>query len=496
MREGLLKLVVAVNIGLVVATCPLAAQDRETVATRNVQSQPMRHFLPATERTPALAEWQQLRYGMFIHFGLSTFTQEEYGKKIAPASDYHPTQLDVEQWVRVAKDAGMRYAVLTAKHCTGHCLWRSAYTDFDVEASPVQTDVVGAFVKACRKHGVKPGLYYLLGWDSHHQPTTTPAQYEEFCTNQLAELLQHYGPLTVLWLDIPFDLGPDTAAALPRIYDRIKSLQPDCLVLLNQGFENGTRIRGSAPTYFYKPAGDKTFPIWPTDVTDGERTLPPVAGHESKMKVGDQVYYVPMEVCDTLGENWFWIEGDAPRSVRMLYRLYAAVTARGANLLLDVPPDRSGRIPEASVRCLQELKSIIDNPHALPAPLTLGAKASASNVYHGEAQWGPQFAIDANESTRWATDDGLKEAWLQVDFAQPVTFDAAYLREGWYRTRSYEIQYLVDGQWQTCFAGHEIGDRGTTVRFAPVTSGTVRLLVKEATDGPTLWDFELLNVGR
>ncbi len=172
---------------------------------------------PATERTPILARWESLQYGMFIHFGLSTFMQEEYGQKeAATCADYRPSRLDVDQWARVAQDAGMKYAVLTTKHCYGHCLWPSQYSDRTVAQSPVKDDVVRLFVTACRQRGIQPGFYYLLGWDNYHQQRMTPDQYEEFCRNQLRELLTNYGAITVLWLDIPWDLGPGTSQRLQR----------------------------------------------------------------------------------------------------------------------------------------------------------------------------------------------------------------------------------------------------------------------------------------
>jgi alpha-L-fucosidase len=315
-----------------------------------------KQVLPSSTRTQALKAWEQLEYGMFIHFGMSTFAQEEFGKKTVPITTYHPTHLDVEQWVRVAKEAGMHYAVLTSKHCYGHCLWPSKQTDWDVEASPVKTDVVGEFVKACRKHKIKPGLYYLLGWDAHHQPSREPARYEAFCLAQIEELLTRYKPLVELWLDIPFDLGTDTAGTLKRIYTRVKSLQPDCLILFNQAFVDGSAIRMANPSYFYQQVSDNPIPLWPTDLVNGERTLPPEKGHDPWMTFEDKKYYIPMEVCDTLAENWFWVEGDKPKPLEMLLNLYRECRRRNANLLLDVAPDRTGRIPDESVNRLKELR--------------------------------------------------------------------------------------------------------------------------------------------
>jgi alpha-L-fucosidase len=449
---------------------------------------------PATERTNVLAQWESLKYGMFIHYGLATFTEDEFGHKDSPASAYAPTALDVDQWIRTAKAAGMKYAVLTAKHCTGHCLWDSALTDYDVAAGADKTDVIAAFVRACRKHGIKPGFYYLLGWDSHHQPRMTPTEYESFCTGQIEELLTRYGPVAELWLDIPWDLGPDTEQALARIYERVKSLQPDCLVLLNQGFDDGSSVSERPPTYRGAEVGPAPIPLWPKDLMDGECTLPPPSGHNPKIVFQKETYYLPMEVCDKLSQHWFWFPDDPLRDVRSLYRLYRDSTARGANLLLDVAPDRRGLIPDASVERLMELKAVIEDPSRLPVDLAAGKPAAASNVYRGEAAWSAAKAVDDDSGTRWATDEDVKECWLQVDLGKPCEFDSAFIREGWGRVRSFVLEYRTGpGDWKVFYEGKSIGDAGITLLFAPVTAQVIRLHILDAALGPTIWDFELLK---
>ena len=161
-----------------------------------------------------LRAWEALEYGMFLHFGLSTFDEDELSRGDKPSTLYAPDQLDVDQWVQVARDAGMRYAVLTAKHVSGHCLWPSRHTNYHVGTSGNTTDVVEAFVTACQKHGILPGLYYC-SWDNHHlfgsvTPSMTSfelgfttAEYRAFQLAQIEELLAQYGPIAEVWVDIP-----------------------------------------------------------------------------------------------------------------------------------------------------------------------------------------------------------------------------------------------------------------------------------------------------
>jgi alpha-L-fucosidase len=314
--------------------------------------------------TERLKAWEALGYGMFIHFGMSTFDGKELSDGQAPATLYAPDALDVGQWVAVARDAGMKYAVLTAKHVAGHCLWPSRHTRYSVANSSDRTDVCERFADACRKTGVLPGFYYC-SWDNHNRfgsrtpsdagavwgnwagvpadgqalaPFTTSV-YQNFQTLQLGELLTQYGPIAETWIDIPGVLGPGYREFL---YGHVTRLQPDTVVMMNSGLGDGE-------------AYDEAY-AWPSDLIAIERALPPAAGHRRWRQIGGREHYLPGEVCDPLGKDWFWVDGDQPRPDAQLREQLQACRTRGANLLLDVPPDRHGRIPEASVRALTRLR--------------------------------------------------------------------------------------------------------------------------------------------
>ncbi len=449
---------------------------------------------PATSRTQILADWEALKFGMFIHFGMSTFTGREFGDVSAQAKEYAPTALDVDQWIRVARDGGMKYAVLTTKHCYGHALWPSKLTDYDVASGPVTTDVVRAFVDACRKYGLKPGFYYLLGWDKVNQWARTPADYEVFVRGQIEELLTGYGPITEIWLDIPWDMGPETDKVLARLYARIKSLQPDCLVLLNQSFVDGSSVREMPPTYAHREFNLPPVALWPKDLVNGEVISPPATGHEPRIAFRGKTYYLPMETCDTLAHHWFWEAGDALKSVKTLVRTYHAVVDRNANLLLDLAPDRTGRIPEATARRLMEMKDALADPSKIRPSLTFGAKAAASSVYKSDKECEPGKAVDDDSNTRWAADEAdVKDAWLEVDLGASREFDGTFLVEGWDRVKSFVLETREDakGPWRPVAKGAMIGTAGLTLDFPPARGRFVRLHILEAAAGPTIWDFEL-----
>lgn len=308
-----------------------------------------------------LKGWESLDYGMFIHFGMSTFDGEELSRGDKPSTFYNPTRLDVDQWIQVARDAGMKYAVLTTKHVSGHCLWPSRYTDYHIGTSSNTTDVVEAFVNACQKYTVLPGFYYC-SWDNHHlygsrTPTLsgwgngyTTQEYRDFQLNQVEELIRNYGPVMEMWIDIPGLLGADGRR---EQYNQIAGLSSDTVIMMNSGFGDGTEMK-----YNY---------AWPTDLMAIERWLPS-SNHGynpwftiTELLGNPKEYYIPGEVCDPIGYEWFYKEEDSLRQDEELLGMRLICKTRKVNLLLDVPPDPRGVIPQASVDCLMRLQKNFEN---------------------------------------------------------------------------------------------------------------------------------------
>lgn len=309
---------------------------------------------------PTLKKWEALKYGMFIHFGMSTFDGVELSRGDKPSNYYAPPKVNVDQWIQVARDSGMTYAILTAKHVAGHALWPTKHSDYHVGTSGNKTDVVEAFVKACEKHGILPGIYYC-SWDNHHlfgslTPThtefwsafTTP-QYREFHFAQMEELLTQYGKWAEVWIDIPSLLRHDGRR---EQLAQILRHQPDTIVLMNNGISDGS-------VYNY----NNTFP---SDLMTIERFLPNSARgynpwHTIEERLGEpKQYYVPAEVSDPIGYEWFYQDNDPPRSDAELLGMRLISEARGANLLLDVPPSRAGIIEKSHVDALSRLSKNYD----------------------------------------------------------------------------------------------------------------------------------------
>lgn len=314
-----------------------------------------------------LKEWQDLRYGMFIHYGMSTFLGQELPDGKAPLDAYAPTALDVSQWISVAKAAGMKYAVLTAKHVAGHCLWPTAFSDYSVANNADDTNVVGVFVEECRKQGIEPGIYYCA-WDNHHlfnsrtpsmcggygdamkiptekepyadAPYTTHL-YQSFMTAQIDELLEAYSPLVQFWIDIPIVLGNGYRQF---IYEHIAAQYPEMLVIMNHG---------------QKKEGDKLVfmpdKAWPTDALTLERYTANEP-YDPVWNIHGQDVYMPGESNMPVGKEWFFEDDDMPKPMDELEQKFRASWDNNINFLLNVPPDRTGNIPERWIKPMMELK--------------------------------------------------------------------------------------------------------------------------------------------
>ena len=323
-------------VRLVAAPTPAAASAADGVEPANL--------------TAEQKDFMKWRFGMFIHFNLGTFADIDWAGGYEDPALFNPQELDCGQWADAAKAAGMTYAVLTVKHTEGIALYDSAVTTHDITKFTNfrggKGDIVREFVTAFRSRGLKVGLYYCFPGDysdqAHHNapppgrpnlhglPPEAAGDYAGFVKKQLAELLTNYGPIDLLWIDQY--RNKYTRARWPEIKNYVKSLQPHCLVL-----------------------GNNAHDLAESDVVSIEfpwkSTLPPVANR------------LPAEVCDTIQTRarWFWVESSAPGDLQSAETLAARLRAcneRGANYLLNVPPDRAGLISGPHLRRLREVGAL------------------------------------------------------------------------------------------------------------------------------------------
>lgn len=306
--------------------------------------------------TPRQLAYQDWEFGLFVHFGIRTFYDGyvDWDGRPMSAARFAPSALDCDQWIQTAKAAGMRYAVLTAKHHDGFANWPTRWTTFSVASSPWregQGDLIGEYVQACRRHGVHVGLYYSpADW---HYPYEDPRAYNDYLAGQLTELCRDYGPLDILWFD---GCGSgDREYDWPRLMGVVRGLQPQVLVF-NMG-EPDFRWVGNE-------AGLAPLPCWSTVDRDGRPVAPAERqGHRAALR------WLPAECdCRMRARNWFYSDQDADtvKSLEELLGLYHYSVGRGCNLLLNVGPDRRGLLPEPDVARLLDLGHILAEGYAAP----------------------------------------------------------------------------------------------------------------------------------
>jgi len=290
-------------------------------------------------------QFQDWEYGLFLHFGLRTFYEGyvDFDERPMTPEAFMPTGLDCEQWIRSAKEAGMEYAVLTAKHHDGFSNWPSKYTKFSVAYSPWkdgQGDVVREFVEACRKYDVKPGLYYSPFDGSADFYTQDAKAYDDYFVNQITELLGDYGDIDILWFDGCGSEGHEYD--WPRIIREIRRLQPNILIF-NIG-DPDFRWIGNEDGIAPIPTWNVTDSIEWSILTDTEDEL-----------VGQ--LWLPAECDVQLRSTWFYSDQneDTLKSLDELMGLYYHSVGRGTNLLLNIGPDRDGLLPAIDVERIQEM---------------------------------------------------------------------------------------------------------------------------------------------
>ncbi|TCD11108.1 calcium:sodium exchange protein [Pedobacter frigidisoli] len=319
-------------------------------------------ILPISASQPNKYQLEQInrKYGMFIHFGINTFHDEEWSDGSLPAVSYNPKNIDAEQWVKTAKNAGMKYVILVTKHHDGFCLWDSKYTDYDVQASSNKTNVVSNLAKACKKYNIGLGLYYSL-WDRKQngdvENVNLDDTYNKYMINQINELLDLTKKEKVNIVEFWFDGGwlkTNKRWPTQAIYNTIKSKAPACQIGINWniGLPNNEDAHTILPD-----KQKENYPIryFPSDFRLGDPYLPAnpdpkVFNHDNKP------YYMPWESTICMSSRWFFNTKDTTyKSIETLANNYNKATAQNNILILNCPPNRDGKMRERDIELLKDL---------------------------------------------------------------------------------------------------------------------------------------------
>lgn len=453
----------------------------------------------AVTPSPRQLAWQRLEFEVFIHFGMNTFTDREWGEGNEDPKLFNPTDLDADQWARAAKDAGARAIVLVCKHHDGFCLWPSAFTEHSVKHSPWKSgrgDIVREVSDACKRQGLKFGVY--LSPADLHEPTYGHSdEYNRYFINQLSELLTNYGPIHEVWFDgaTPRDKG--------QVYDYqawyalIRQLQPDAVIFGRGpdvrwvGNEAG-RGRQSEWSVVALPVPENQF-TWP-DMTEADlgsiARLKSIAG-------GQYLHWYPAETDTSIRPGWFWhpAENARVRSLTDLLNVYDQSVGNNSVLLLNVPPDRRGRFCDEDVARLHELGAALRATFA--TNIAAGASVESTSDAPGHAG---AAATDGNAETYWTTPDDAIEPTITLALPQPRRFNLISLREhiaDGQRIEQFAVEVWDQMMWNTTGAGWKEVARGTTVgygkllRIAPEETDRVRIHILASRIRPTVEEVGL-----
>lgn len=304
-------------------------------------------------------EFLDWEFGVFFHFGIRSFYpgHKDWDGEDMPPEKFNPTQLDCEQWVKTAKEAGATYAILTTKHHDGFALWPSKYSNYSVANTPWKNgkgDVVREFVDACRKHGLKVGLYYSPAqWGKYSIPFSDE-EYDDYFINQIGELLTSYGKIDYLWFD---GCGSENHVYdHARIVNAIGEMQPDILTFCDPEWTPGVRWVGNEDGYasLYNP-----LVVSSTDFSE-------LAIEVQQLS---QAAFLPSECDCKLRNTWFYdLNEDTIKSVDELFGMYEMSVGHGSNFLINIGPDNRGLLPDADVKRILELGRRIKENYTSPLP--------------------------------------------------------------------------------------------------------------------------------
>ncbi|MEV0381552.1 alpha-L-fucosidase [Nonomuraea sp. NPDC050643] len=443
--------------------------------------------------------WQEMEFYGFIHFGMNTMTDREWGPGHDDPGGFDPAGLDAGQWVEALKAAGMTGVILTAKHHDGFCLWPSDVTAYTVAASPWRGgrgDVVAEVADAARRHGLRFGIY-LSPWDRTEASYGAGSAYDDFYVAQLTELLTRYGPVFTVWLDGANGEGPNGRRQVydwERYYAVVRELQPDAVI----------SVCGPDVRWCGNEAGDTRPDEWsvvPRALQDAERiadrsqqaddggfarlvrsderdlgSRAALAGHE------DALVWYPAEVNTSIRPGWFHhpAEDGAVRSADELFAIYLRAVGGNSCFLLNVPPARDGRLHPADVAALEELGRRVEGFRArrVEAAVTVssGVPGDVASAWPGRGH------------KPWRPDDADPLPGVTLAFARPHRVEAVVVGED--ITRGQRVEHVVvrgrrDGRWTLLAEANAVGYQ-RILTFPPADADTVLVEIHQTRGTPVI----------
>ncbi|MWV44770.1 oxidoreductase [Paenibacillus sp. HJL G12] len=493
--------------------------DHQIAITPNECSAALAAKASLVRPEPRQVTWQQYEQTAFLHYGINTYYDTEWGNFNEDPNRFQPTELDTDQWARSLKDGGFKMAILTVKHHDGFALYPTRYTDFSVASSTWQAgkgDVLRKFVNSMRKYGIKVGVYLspadhgaytdgIFANGSQRSERTIPTlvqgddragkdlqtfklpatDYGAMMLNQLYEVLTEYGEIDEVWFDgsqgnIP--AGKEEKYDWDSYYSLIRSLAPNAVIAVTgddvrwvgnesgRARENEWSVLGAA----MNPNGTQGYyPAYTSSDLGSRKALGDAAAHGMQY-----LTWWPAEVDVSIRPGWFYHDNQQPKTVAQLRDIYYQSVARNSVLLLNVPPDKRGKLPDADVVRLKEwnqrMKQDFARNYALQATIT------AENGAAGSA---PGAVGDGSYDTSWQSATG-DVSTLIFDMDHAVEIDKVLLQEDIRQGQQIE-SFAVDvrttgGEWKQIAAGGSVGYKRILLLPSPVTGEQFRVRILQA----------------
>lgn len=423
--------------------------------------------------SPRQLAWQAMDTNAFVHFGPNTFTDVEWGGGKEDPNLFDPTDLDCDQWVRAFKSAGFKGVVFTAKHHDGFCLWPSKLSTHTVAQTRWRQgkgDVVREIADACRRAGLKFGIY-LSPWDRNHPSYGTP-EYNRIFAGMLEEVLTQYGPIFEVWFDGANGEGPNGKKQVydwPLFHATVRRLQPHAVMFSDGGPD--VRWVGNEEGY----AGET---CWSTVPSGRYHPGTPHYAELTEGKRGGDLW-LPAEVNTSIRPGWFYhAEQDSKvKSPQALMDLYETSVGRNGVFLLNVPPDRRGRIAAPDVASLREFGALRKRVYEHDLAKGVRVKATSGRV----------------KGKVWEAPEGATAGELTFTLPTPATFDRVELREPIARGQRIAA-FVVEGRdgdgWRELVRGTTVGNR-RILRTHLTATDTVRVRIEDALAPPILMPIRL-----
>ena len=412
--------------------------------------------------TPQQLEWQQMEFTAFLHFGINTFTGNEWGNGQDSPEIFNPSELDCEQWVRALKDGGFKMAIITAKHHDGFCLWPTATTEYSVKSSPWKNgkgDIVRELRDACDKYGMKFGVY-LSPWDRNTACYGDSPAYNKFFIEQLTELLSNYGEVHEVWFDGANGEGPN---GKKQIYDwtsilaKIRELQPKAVTAIMGddvrwvGNEGGL---GRATEWSATPLIPGAYANSDSiRVAMGIKPMSKDLGSRELISKSKELYWYPSEVDVSIRPGWFYhaSQDEQVRSLANLVNIYYQSVGCNSVLLLNIPPDKRGLIHETDVQRIKELSDYISKTFA------------ENQVVNGNQMWNAQVGdLKVYDVKPGAM---VNTFLIQEDITQGQ------------RVEDFLVEVYSNGVWQYATEGTTVGYK-RLLRFSDCQPEKIRVTIR------------------